>query len=209
MKPRNLLLLVAGIVGSIVTLACLACFALGLIGFLVSDSATATRSISRATEAAPPVPSVAEVTPTVPPVTEAAPLPEFIIDAPSILGKPLSEVEPLFGEPEFITPIGADVLESIPQGGEEREYSSEKYNFGLRIDPNGTVRSFFTSGLKSENHSLEQYKDLLMRFNIAPTNPPDGEAPARIWWENSNGYYISITSDGDGPIDIINIWIVE
>jgi hypothetical protein len=131
---------------------------------------------------------------------------DLIIDVTKILGKAAPEVEEIIGKSVFITPN--DDNDDALAGGEYRDYEMGKYYVFLSFDQDGIARGFqVLDGLLSENYALSDWATLLPRFGLNVIAPPDQEAPAALYWYNSNGYGIAIVSNNTSgkPVRTVQI----
>ena len=71
------------------------------------------------------------------------------------------------------------------------------------------VRGFqIVEGLESDNYAVTQWSEILPRFNLDASIPPDTNAPAAKRWENLDGFKVEIgASNKSGiPVWTIQVW---
>lgn len=143
--------------------------------------------------------TIAGATPTPQPVST-------IVDVPSVLGKPVAEIENLYGKGFDILPlqIGDPI---VPDGGEARTYRQGKYTLYIFYNKAGIARGMqMVRGLEEDNISLGNWNSLLARFGLGVYQSPERETTDARYWDNFNGYRIAIlAAKPNGPVWSVQI----
>lgn len=187
---------------SILGLAALACG---------SESPTQTPTIANeqeiATDVSEPTDTpIVEEQPTQTP--EPLPTAEHVVDVYSLLGKSVGEVENILGQPVLITPN--DDNDDNLAGGEYRDYEIGNYAVSISYDKDGIARVFqILDGLSDENYSVTEWGIVLSKFGIFPNSLPDREAPAAVYWEDDNGYFIAVVASSSSGEPVWTVQISE
>ena len=153
------------------------------------------------------VPIAPSQTPTPVPTETPTPVSNLILSVPMILGRSVSQVEAIAGSPFDIVPFDSDTPEL--EGGASRYYDIGKYSVFVDFDRNGVARGFQVwDGLDGDRYSLNEWRTLLPRFGLAVTTPPDRVAGAAMYWNDYQGYKITIaaSSSSGRPVWTVQIW---
>jgi hypothetical protein len=133
---------------------------------------------------------------------------ERIVDVYTILGKSVSEVENILGQTALITPN--DDNDDNLAGGEYRDYEIVDYLVTISYDKDGVARIFqIIDGLSDENYSISEWDIVLSKFGVFPNSFPDREAPAAVYWDNDNGYFIAVFASSASGTPVWSVQISE
>lgn len=130
---------------------------------------------------------------------------DLIINIYSILNKNINNIEEIIGKPRTGWDINKGEYEHLPDGGYERIYNYNEYEFVIDYDNKNIAKYFqITEGLRQYNYSLRDWQKITSRLNINNLPDPDFFSNAVIW-DNPNGYFIRIFKDS--TVWSIQIWI--
>lgn len=139
---------------------------------------------------------------------EPSPTIEPLIDVFSILGKTYPAVENILGPTVLITPINNQ--NDILSGGEYRDYEVGDYIVFVSYDRNGIARVFqVLEGLSDKNYSITEWDLILPEFGVFLSSPPDRKAPAAVYWDDHNGFFIAVVASNSSGKPVWTIQISE
>ncbi|MBT3313357.1 MAG: hypothetical protein HN390_01970 [Anaerolineae bacterium] len=143
-----------------------------------------------------------------PPSTATATEIISLLDVFNILGKPVNEVEAIVGSTILVTPN--DDNDDNLSGGEYRDYIIGEYSVFVVYDKNGIARVFqVLDGLSDENYSIDEWNLILPKFGVFLSSAPEREAPAAVYWDNYDGYFIAVVASGASGSPVWTVQIAE
>lgn len=136
----------------------------------------------------------------------------FIVDAPSLLGRPVHAMEAVLGNAVNILKMKPGYLESIPGGGEARDYSYNGTSLSVDFDKAGIARGVsmgasFAPGTLLELYEikLNQWSKLLNAMGLPVDREPIRNAPYSLIWYNLSGLRVEMVAYKDEVIWLILI----
>lgn len=144
------------------------------------------------------------------PATEARPA-FFIVDAPALIGLRVGQAEAILGPAVYIAEMEPGDLESIPYGGESRDYSYNGTSLSVEYDNSGIARSV-TLGtslapgtfLETYDITLDQWPKLLAAMGLSTSRAPVRQYPYTNLWRNVDGYRVQMVASRDEVV-----WLIE
>jgi hypothetical protein len=130
------------------------------------------------------------------------------INVPEILGKTTTEIEAVIGSTIEINPIN-DPYDSL-SGGEYRDYLIGAYWFFIGYDEDGIARIFqVLDGLESSNYSIREWNQILPIFGMDVRTLPNRTAPAAVYWDNYNGFFIAVVASSSSGSPVWTVQIAQ
>lgn len=147
--------------------------------------------------------TIASATPTPQPVS-------MVVDVPAVLGKPVAEIEKLYGKGFDTLPLQVgDPI--VPDGGESRTYRQGKYTFYIFYNKAGIARGMqVVRGLEEDNISLGNWNTLLSRVGLSVYQSPDRQTSDALYWDNFNGYHLAVlAARPNGPAWSVQVALIR
>lgn len=120
-----------------------------------------------------------------------------------VIGKSRSAVESFFGSCNEVNVVNVGSLSSIPGGGEIRRYHYEGYLLSVDYDLNDVVQGIQFKDFQKHRYILADYFEIFHRLGISVGPLPDITSPIKWVWSNYQGYYMSISLNEIGVINIV------
>ena len=131
--------------------------------------------------------------------------PSVVIDAGTLLGTSVEEVELKLGTPSQVEKFGPGGLDSLPYSGESRYYTFKNETIYIDYYNDMAVGISVGSEVFGHAYAFSDWRLSLQQLGFTVTAEPDTSTVDMKRWANYEGYSIRIYAE-NGQISIVQIW---